>query len=60
MGEVPEPIGPQGTVYRRIGERIGRIASKAVYMGGNFKRYAAGTLRGWLSKDNIINAGRDV
>jgi len=60
MGEVSEPIGPQGPVYRRIGERIGRIASKAVFLGGNFKRYAAGTLRGGLSKDNIVNAGRDV
>jgi UDP-N-acetylmuramoyl-tripeptide--D-alanyl-D-alanine ligase len=60
MGEVSEPIGPQGPVYRRIGERIGRIASKALFLGGNFKRYAAGASRGGLSKDNIVNAGRDI
>lgn len=60
MGEVSEPVGSQGPIYHRIGERIGRIASKAVFVGGNFQRYASGATRGGLSRSSIVNAGRDA
>jgi UDP-N-acetylmuramoyl-tripeptide--D-alanyl-D-alanine ligase len=60
LGEVSEPPGSQGPIYGKIGERIARIASKAVFVGGNFQRYAAGALRGGFSKSNLIKAGRDV
>jgi UDP-N-acetylmuramoyl-tripeptide--D-alanyl-D-alanine ligase len=60
MGEVSEPPGSQRLIYRRIGERIAGIASKAVFLGGNFQRYATGAKRGGLPKTSLINAGRDV
>jgi UDP-N-acetylmuramoyl-tripeptide--D-alanyl-D-alanine ligase len=60
MGEVSEPPGSQGPIYGKIGERVAGIASKAVFVGCNFQRYAAGAFRGGFSKNNIIKAGRDV
>jgi len=60
IGEVSEPPGSKGPIYRRIGERIGRIASKAVFVGSSFDLYASGASRGGLPKTSMINAGRDV
>jgi UDP-N-acetylmuramoyl-tripeptide--D-alanyl-D-alanine ligase len=60
MGEVSEPPGSQGPIYGKIGERIGRIASKAILIGGNYQRYATGAIRGGLQKSSLIKAGRDV
>jgi UDP-N-acetylmuramoyl-tripeptide--D-alanyl-D-alanine ligase len=60
MGEVSEPIGSTGPIYRRIGGRIARMASKAVFISGNFQRYATGATHGGLAKSCLINAGRDL
>lgn len=60
MGEVSEPPGSQGPIYRQIGERMGRIASMAVIVGGNFQRYAAGCKRGGLPPAAIVDAGQSV
>jgi UDP-N-acetylmuramoyl-tripeptide--D-alanyl-D-alanine ligase len=60
LGEVSEPPGSQGPIYRQIGERIAKIASYAIFIGGNYKRYAAGAARGGLRRDALINAERSV
>ena len=60
LGEVSEPPGSQGPIYWKIGERVAKIASRAVFIGGNFQRYAAGAVRGGLPKHSIINAQRNV
>jgi UDP-N-acetylmuramoyl-tripeptide--D-alanyl-D-alanine ligase len=60
LGEVSEPPGSQGPIYWKIGERVAKIASRAVFIGGNFQRYAAGALRGGLPKHSVINAQRNV
>jgi len=60
LGEVSEPPGSQGPVYRRIGEAISQVASLAIFLGGNFQRYAAGAARGGMPRDALINAQRSV
>ena len=60
LGDVSEPPGMQGPIYRQIGERLASIVSRAVFLGGNFRRYATGASRGGLPKDALINAGRSA
>jgi UDP-N-acetylmuramoyl-tripeptide--D-alanyl-D-alanine ligase len=60
LGEVSEPPGSQGPIYWKIGERAAEIASRVVFIGGNFQRYAAGAVRAGLPRHSIINARRDV
>jgi UDP-N-acetylmuramoyl-tripeptide--D-alanyl-D-alanine ligase len=60
LGEVSEPPGSQGPIYWKIGERVAKIASRAVFIGGNFQRYAAGAIRGGLPKHSIMNAQRNI
>ncbi|MGH7801721.1 MAG: Mur ligase family protein [Thermodesulfobacteriota bacterium] len=60
LGEVSEPPGSQGPIYRKIGERFAKIASYAIFVGVNYQRYAAGASRAGLSRDALINAGENV
>jgi UDP-N-acetylmuramoyl-tripeptide--D-alanyl-D-alanine ligase len=60
LGEVSEPPGSQGPIYRQIGERIAQIVSYAIFIGGNFQRYAAGAARGGLPRNALLNAGTSV
>jgi UDP-N-acetylmuramyl pentapeptide synthase len=60
LGEVSEPPGSQGPIYQEIGERIANIASRAIFIGGNFQRYAAGGRRGGLPSSLLMDAGRSV
>lgn len=58
LGEVSEPPGSQGPIYRRIGERIAAFSDAAVFVGGNFQRYSAGARRGKMPGHRIVDAGR--
>jgi len=60
LGEISEPPGSQGPIYRKIGEQIAKIASQAIFVGGSFQRYAAGARRGGLSSHLLMDAGRSV
>lgn len=60
MGEISEPPGSQGPIYRRIGERMAGIASHLVVIGGNFQRFAAGARRGGLSPDAVVDVKRSI
>lgn len=60
IGEVSEPPGSQGPIYRRLGERIGKIADRAIFIGGKNQPYATGARGGGLSKKAMIDAKRDV
>ena len=60
FGEVSEPPGSQGPIYRSIGKRIAKIASRAIFLGGNFQRYATGATRGGLPRQALFNAHRSV
>ncbi len=58
LGEVSEPPGSQGPIYRRLGERIAGFAHAAVFVGGNFDRYRAGARAGGMSREHLLDAGR--
>lgn len=60
LGDMSEPPGSQGPIYRHIGERVARVASRAIFIGGSFQRYAAGAKRGGLPRSALVNAGRSV
>jgi UDP-N-acetylmuramoyl-tripeptide--D-alanyl-D-alanine ligase len=45
LGEVTEPPGSQGPIYRDLGERFARVTDSLVIVGTNFQRYAAGARR---------------
>jgi len=60
LGEVSEPPGSQGPIYREIGERLSGIVDQAIVVGGNFQRYAAGALRGGMPREALVPAGRSV
>jgi len=58
LGDVSEPIGSTGPIYRHLGERVGQIATRAVFVasGNMSKRYVAGARRGGLPPEALINA----
>ncbi len=61
MGEVNEPPGKQGDVYRRAGERIGEIASRAFFVCSkrSFRSYSSGAVFRGMSKDRLHRARTD-
>lgn len=59
MGEVSEPVGGMGPVYRAVGFHIGRTADLAVFVGRHFHRYAAG-VRKYEDPPVLIDAGPDL
>jgi UDP-N-acetylmuramoyl-tripeptide--D-alanyl-D-alanine ligase len=60
IGDVSEPPGSQGPIYRRLGERMAGIATYVIVFGGGFQPYAAGCRRAGLSRERIIRGGHDT
>ena len=62
FGEVSEPPGSQGPIYRRLGERAARFASRTIFIGesGVWSPFATGVKRGGAARDRLINAGNSV
>ncbi len=60
MGEVSEPPGSQGPIYRELGRRIAATADYAVFVGDNFQRYAAGAREAGFPMTALFNAKGSV
>lgn len=60
LGEVSEPPGSQGPIYRGFGERVAQIASRAIFVGHSFQRYKAGATRGGMPAGALTDAGDSV
>jgi UDP-N-acetylmuramyl pentapeptide synthase len=62
FGEVSEPPGSQGPIYRRLGERVARLASRAIFVGdsGVWSPFARGLKRGGLPQEKVSNSGKSV
>jgi len=58
IGEVSEPSGSVGPIYRRLGEKMGAIADRVIVVGDNFQRYSAGANRIGVEKGVFVNAGK--
>jgi len=60
MGEVSEPPGSQGPIYRDIGRRIAATTDFAIFLGNNFERYAAGAMEAGMPRSRLFNAKGSV
>jgi UDP-N-acetylmuramoyl-tripeptide--D-alanyl-D-alanine ligase len=60
LGEVTEAPGSQGPIYRRLGERIGNVASSAIFVTRNPTGYSAGAKRAGMSDTSMVRVGRNV
>ena len=57
LGDVSEPVGAQRPIYRRLGQRVAGVATRAVFLtGDNFSAYLAGARKGGLSAEAVVNA----
>jgi len=57
LGEVSEPIGSQGPIYRQLGSRVAQVAARAVFVAGsNTSAYSTGARRGGLARGAIVDA----
>ena len=60
MGEVSEPPGSQGPIYRELGKRIAATADYAIFVGGNFQRYATGAMEAGMPRSALFDAKGSV
>jgi UDP-N-acetylmuramyl pentapeptide synthase len=60
LGDVSEPPGSQGPIYRRLGERLAAIVTTALIVGDQRKHYAAGATRAGLPREAIVGIGASV
>lgn len=56
LGDVSEPPGSQGPIYRRLACRIAEIATQAVFISANCHYYTAGAARAGMSRDAVTKA----
>jgi len=61
LGDVSEPPGSQGPIYRRLGSRIAGIATQAIFVCSrqNCERYGAG-IAAAMHLEAVTKAGRDL
>ena len=61
MGEISEPQGPQGPIYKAVGRQIASAASNAYFLctRKSFKTYRSGAAAAGMPKDRLQNSGRD-
>jgi len=60
LGDVSEPPGKQGPIYRHFGERIARTASKAVLVTRNYQWYTAGAVRAGMPRQALVGVGKSA
>jgi UDP-N-acetylmuramoyl-tripeptide--D-alanyl-D-alanine ligase len=60
FGDISEPPGSQGPIYRRLGGRIASMASYAIFVGEHFRQYARGARRAGLPASALFNAGKNL
>jgi UDP-N-acetylmuramoyl-tripeptide--D-alanyl-D-alanine ligase len=62
LGEVSEPPGSQGPIYRRLGKRVAEIADRAIIIGDKSARkpLSSGAKDGGLPREKFFNAGESI
>jgi UDP-N-acetylmuramoyl-tripeptide--D-alanyl-D-alanine ligase len=58
LGDISEPFGRQWQIYRKIGEHIAQVATKAIFITGKFRPYAAGARSAGLPSSSLVDAGK--
>lgn len=60
LGEVTEPPGSQGPVYRRLGARLAGIVDRAILYGSSGRRYASGAKQAGMDPGAITTIKSDM
>ena len=61
LGQVTEPPGKSGDVYRHLGKRIGSMAAQAIFICGKSNTAcSAGATAAGMPRSAIVKAGRDI
>lgn len=60
LGDIAEPPGQQGPLYRDLGARLAAIAARVVVVGIQAKPIAAGARRAGMPREAIVDAGRST
>jgi UDP-N-acetylmuramoyl-tripeptide--D-alanyl-D-alanine ligase len=62
MGDVEEPPGPQGPIYRDLGGRIAASADLLLFIprGANYQRIRSGAMQAGMPPGNILNAASSL
>jgi UDP-N-acetylmuramoyl-tripeptide--D-alanyl-D-alanine ligase len=62
LGEVTDAAGSQGPIYRDLGERLGRVSSRGVFLCSrkHFQCYAAGAVRTGMPREALVNAHKSI
>jgi UDP-N-acetylmuramyl pentapeptide synthase len=62
IGEIAEPPGSAGPIYRRLGARTAGIASRVVFVGrsGAWKPFRQGAKRAGFPREQLIYAGETL
>ncbi len=60
LGDVSEPPGSQGPIYRELGARLAGIAARVITVGRNHKPLAVGGVRAGADRRTFLDAGLSV
>jgi UDP-N-acetylmuramyl pentapeptide synthase len=60
LGDISEPPGPQGPIYRAVGARVARAADLALFSSSHNHAYSSGATSAGLPRAAIIQMPRDV
>jgi len=60
LGDVSEPPGSVGDIYRQIGRRIAAVATKVIIVSGNFQRYATGATHAGFPRQSLLDADKSM
>jgi UDP-N-acetylmuramyl pentapeptide synthase len=60
MGDISEPPGKQGEVYRRLGRTSGEIAARVLYLGEKFETLAVGCRQAGLPRWALTDCRKSV
>ena len=62
IGDISEPPGKQGPLYKEIGMRLASIADRVIVIGArkSFERYCVGMAPGKRRKEVFVSAGKSI
>ncbi len=55
LGDISEPFGRQWQIYRKVGAHIAQVATKAIFITGKFRAYAAGARSAGLPSSSLVD-----
>jgi len=60
LGDIEEPKGSQGPLYRDLGARLSRVATRVVFVGGvkAYESLVSGARGAGMPKEGVVYAGR--